>query len=221
MVVSLSVPSAGLWGVEPPARRRDRPRRENFQYPLRAYGVWNLRITYCVIATRLTFSTLCGPMGCGTAVVDANPTPRHAFSTLCGPMGCGTQLLQILQPSRQNFQYPLRAYGVWNSCSKPGCWAISSLSVPSAGLWGVEHCSVARSPQPEYPFSTLCGPMGCGTTLTSVGNTDIAQLSVPSAGLWGVEHALRRQRCERAGAFSTLCGPMGCGTSWITSGSRL
>ena len=141
-----------------------------------------------------TFSTLCGPMGCGTASHWPPPQSCRAFSTLCGPMGCGTRLSGA-QPRRlPPFQYPLRAYGVWNSYRQADSDAIVALSVPSAGLWGVE-----RGHPPSAAFATT--------------------LSVPSAGLWGVERCRRCMSYKNRYTFSTLCGPMGCGTSPSTSGS--
>ncbi len=37
-----------------------------FQYPLRAYGLWNFAGGVVNPLKKLAFSTLCGPMGCGT-----------------------------------------------------------------------------------------------------------------------------------------------------------
>ncbi len=37
----LSVPSAGLWAVEPPRSAWIDDCWSRFQYPLRAYGLWN------------------------------------------------------------------------------------------------------------------------------------------------------------------------------------
>ena len=77
----------GVWNCEPLAASSKLP---SFQYPLRAYGVWN-------------------------ALVALDRFNQVAsFSTLCGPMGCGTLLLEDELEELPIFQYPLRAYGVWN-----------------------------------------------------------------------------------------------------------
>ena len=112
----LSVPSAGLWGVEQRSLKYVKAVL-NFQYPLRAYGVWN-------------------------------------------------SVSVIIHLSAPVFQYPLRAYGVWNVHGDETVSVYDDLSVPSAGLWGVEL--------------TASAPRG-----------ELAELSVPSAGLWGVEQRSR------------------------------
>ena len=61
-----------------------------FQYPLRAYGVWNVGALTAALLALVAFSTLCGPMGCGTGGLTGGVTAWG------------------------DFQYPLRAYGVWN-----------------------------------------------------------------------------------------------------------
>ena len=67
-----------------------------FQYPLRAYGVWNRLSRVTELVTAGTFSTLCGPMGCGTG----------------SPISLCRSVIA--------FQYPLRAYGVWNQTGDAG-----------------------------------------------------------------------------------------------------
>ena len=87
-------------------------------------------------------------------------------------MGCGTLLAAFNLFTSTVFQYPLRAYGVWN---------------PSR---------TAETPPVLAPFSTLCGPMGCGTTYGTMEKYTVQELSVPSAGLWGVERE-SQQGCFR------------------------
>ena len=60
-------------------------------------------------------------MGCGTMDACAQDTSAAAFSTLCGPMGCGTHLDAAAACRLRSFQYPLRAYGVWNISEAERC----------------------------------------------------------------------------------------------------
>ena len=88
-----------------------------------------------------------------------SPPQSSAFSTLCGPMGYGTQPSALARMNttffqyplrayglwnppvarpaldRTGFQYPLRAYGLWNLANRRTSWQSAHLSVPSAGLW--------------------------------------------------------------------------------------
>ncbi len=207
-----------------------------FQYPLRAYGLWNAAVNTLVDVIGGAFSTLCGPMGCGTVRIEyVIPRPLHfqyplrayglwngvslmramvrgwPFSTLCGPMGCGTHVTRSAMKLHQSFQYPLRAYGLWNTIEPTGLMYGACLSVPSAGLWAVERRRQCTTLSRWLSFSTLCGPMGCGTVkeisddgldkhfqypLRAYGLwnrlphalcVQLVVLSVPSAGLWAVE----------------------------------
>ena len=114
------------------------PHRRHFQYPLRAYGVWNTN------TDALTFLV-------------------HVFQYPLRAYGVWNMRTSARASSRLNFQYPLRAYGVWNRDTPRGDGYGRSLSVPSAGLWGVEPSRQQRPARWNWPFSTLCGPMGCGT----------------------------------------------------------
>ena len=58
----------------------------------------------------------------------------RTFSTLCGPIGCGTHLPIQSPVDPLAFQYPLRAYRVWNFLFQTGYPMDAELSVPSAGL---------------------------------------------------------------------------------------
>ncbi len=53
-------------------------------------------------------------MGCGTVYAAAADLLEQSFSTLCGPMGCGTVAGPDDFAHQRIFQYPLRAYGLWN-----------------------------------------------------------------------------------------------------------
>ena len=109
-----------------------------FQYPLRAYGVWN------------SFTT--------------NKRGRwSAFQYPLRAYGVWNTTAAGTDGRLPAFQYPLRAYGVWNCGSGKSRRRQRQLSVPSAGLWGVERITAPSVPPLIVTFSTLCGPMGCGT----------------------------------------------------------
>ena len=255
----LSVPSAGLWGVElhqfGANDRRMRPFStlcgpmgcgttarlaapaisHDFQYPLRAYGVWNRcghPEGYVLAALSVPSAGLWGVEQLVTGMALSGVT---TFSTLCGPMGCGTSGALGRGAARRVFQYPLRAYGVWNQTHLPASRCTYDLSVPSAGLWGVElqqALDVAVDEELSVPSAGLWGVEPASRAVMRSG----AVLSVPSAGLWGVEPSSAARRRAATGLsvpsaglwgvelrrfvvfvvlvrpFSTLCGPMGCGT---------
>ncbi len=157
----LSVPSAGLWAVE-------------------------LLSQDAQFVQRNSFSTLCGPMGCGTKRFSRNPRDQGTFSTLCGPMGCGTKRFSRNPPVRPAFS---------TLCGPMGCgtatWALDGVQYQTfSTLCGPMGCGTVRPLEPTLTrgsFSTLCGPMGCGTPAVRRRVIHCQDLSVPSAGLWAVE----------------------------------
>ena len=127
-------------------------------------------------------------------------------------MGCGTSVALPKIMILGNFQYPLRAYGVWNAIAEGPQSLRDTFQYPlrAYGVWNMleaQEMSLRGA-----TFSTLCGPMGCGTSNLLYYSAHSLLLSVPSAGLWGVEPSPRRPQAGFHASFSTLCGPMGCGT---------
>ncbi len=126
---------------------------DNFQYPLRAYGLWNSRSTRPSVAGGITFSTLCGPMGCGTL-------PSETTSRMTRDLSVPSAGLWAVEPTERftrrglvdDFQYPLRAYGLWNCGSRACTQDVETLSVPSAGLWAVEPPRIETLPDSECFF---------------------------------------------------------------------
>ena len=78
-------------------------------------------------------------------------------------MGYGTSTSSSCSRLELIFQYPLRAYGLWNVGGDQVGAPLGDLSVPSAGLWAMELSNALTELGYKPTFSTLCGPMGYGT----------------------------------------------------------
>ncbi len=78
-------------------------------------------------------------MGCGTAVFDIEATDLAAFQYPLRAYGLWNAQSAAQRLLLQIFQYPLRAYGLWNSLAQGRAGMHDALSVPSAGLWAVEQ----------------------------------------------------------------------------------
>ena len=83
----------------------------------------------------------------------------------------------------QNFQYPLRAYRVWNTLALSCALLCVLFQYPLRAyrVWNSDRVFSAWIA--VLSFSTLCGPIGCGTSQEHHQAHPYAQLSVPSAGL--------------------------------------
>ncbi len=91
---------------------------QGFQYPLRAYGLWNPNSAETPV-TKISFQYPLRAYGLWNSLTTIAAGRRDpSFSTLCGPMGCGTLFGLSHLRSLKFFQYPLRAYGLWN-CLRP------------------------------------------------------------------------------------------------------
>ncbi len=102
-------------------------------------------------------------MGCGTNMWFHENTPQKPFQYPLRAYGLWNPGAAGQQHRERYFQYPLRAYGLWNIETADIPVRSIWLSVPSAGLWAVEQPSEKLSRWNGSSFSTLCGPMGCGT----------------------------------------------------------
>ena len=98
----------------------------------------------------------------------------YSFSTLCGPMGYGTSPARPAETTMKHFQYPLRAYGLWNLAVRRIAQVDLSLSVPSAGLWAME-----RAPDTVTTFSVEAFQYPC-LLYTSPSPRDRTRSPMPS-----------------------------------------